>query len=183
MYKAYIYLFCLLCALSPYYASSGGNRFTCDDNLMFDGKIHSSAKVTLIKSLDENLGLFKINNQSDIGLEITMVGKQGEYYRHSMFWGYLYMYLSEQQKGWLKTGVYYEKDEKDDEASSTLGYEKFDYDKGIIIPPKGSLEFITLLWPKSWMKEMKNKGAVRLYMNLLDKEGHRNLIISEPYCL
>ena len=90
------------------------------------------------------------------------------------------MNLSEQQKGWLKTGVY---DEKDDEASSTLGYDKFVYDKEIIIPPKESFEFITLLWPKSWMKEIKNKVAVRLYMKLSDKEGYSNLIISDPYCL
>jgi hypothetical protein len=147
---------------------------------MFDGKLHSSAKVTLVKSLDGNLGLFKINSQSDIDLGITMAGKQGEYYRHNMFWGYLYMNLSEQQQGWMKTGVY---DEKDSEASSTWSYEKFDYDKEISIPPKGSIEFITLLWPKSWMKEIKNKIAVRLYITLFDEEGDSNLIISEPYCL
>ncbi len=175
--KAFICLFYLFCALSQSYASSGNNNFiACDESLIFPGKIHSSAQVTFVKSLDENLGLFKINNHSNIDLTIPMTGKQKGYYRYSMFWGYLYML--EQKKGWLKTGVY----EEEHEDSSTLSDEQFEYYKEIIIPPKQSIEFITLLWPKRWMRELKENSAVRLYMALWDKERHLNLIISEPYC-
>lgn len=180
MYKLCIYLFFLLCALNQSYASSGENNLSCNDKLLFDGKIHSSAQITLIKPLDNNLGLFRIYNQSDVNLGITLAGKQKEYYRYLIFWGYLYMNLSAQEQGWMKTGVY---DEKDDEVSSALSYDKFDYDKEIIIPPNESIEFITLLWSKIWMKEIKNKTAVRLYIKLRDKEGQYNLIISDPYCL
>lgn len=184
MYKAYIYLFCLLCPLSQSYASSGGDSLTCDGNLIFDGKIHSSAQVTLVKFLDGNLGLFKITNQSDIDLNMDIAGKQDGYYRHLMFSGYWYMDLSEQKKGWVKTGVYKEEYEEPSNILSILGYGTPEYDRFIILPPKGSIEFITLLWlKKPWTKRIKNKVAVRLYMELRDKEGHYNLIISDPYCL
>ncbi len=184
MNKASIYLFYLLCTFSPSYASSGVNSITCDDDLMLDGKIHSSAKITLVKSLDDNLGLFKIHNQSDVDLEISIAGIQDGYYRHPMFWGYLYILnLSEQEKGWRQSGVYDE--EENDEVSSTVRYEAFDYKKRILIPPKQSIEFITLLWPRGWEEAIKEKIAVRLYMStgLYVDDQYLNLVISEPYCL
>ena len=179
MRRLNIHLFLLLIFFNSSYASSQQDNITCDEKLMFNGEIYSSAKVNLIKLLDENLGLFKIKNLSDIDLEITIIGKQNEHYRYSMFWGYLYIDLLEQEKGWLKTGVY---DENVHEPINIQAVDKFDYLKEIIIAPKESIEFITIAWPKGLMNQSIGKTAIRLYMQLRDKEGDYNLVISDPYC-
>lgn len=194
MYKVSIYLFFLLCAFNQSYAFSDVDSSICHDNLEFisDEKIHSSAQITLVKPLDKNLGLFRINNQSDVDLYIMMAGKQDGYYRYSIeILGYLYIDLEKQEKGWFQINYI----EEQYEAPSPLDYEPFDYDETITISPKESIEFITFLWPEAWGVKFlwpeawggapikKDKATVRLYMELWDKERHYNFIISEPYCL